>query len=70
MVIIPLILILVTYIDLWYYDLAIIFIWTWLYIILCIDVLTLALKILDLYSSVLPSLGRIEVVIPTIVLAC
>ena len=46
MVIIALILILVTYIDLWYYDLAVIFIWTWLYIILCIDVLTLALKFL------------------------
>ena len=44
MVIIALILILVTYIDLWYYDLAVIFIWTWLYIIICNDVLTLALK--------------------------
>ena len=41
MVIIALILILVTYIDLWCYDQAVIFIWTWLYIILCIDVLTL-----------------------------
>ena len=40
MVIIALILILVTCINLWYHDLAVIFIWTWLYIVLCIDVPT------------------------------
>ena len=68
MVIIALILILVTCINLWYHDLAVIIIWTWLYLVLCIDVY-LDLEVLDLYSLVLPSLGRIEVVISTIVLA-
>ena len=40
MVIIALILIFVTCIDLWYHDLAVIIIWTWLYLVLCIDVPT------------------------------
>ena len=38
--------------------------------VLCIDCPYLDLEVPDLYSLVLPSLGRIEVVIPTIVLAC
>ena len=46
MVIIALILILVTCINLWYHDLAVIFIWTWLYIVLCIDVPAQNLKFL------------------------
>ena len=37
---------------------------------LCIDVPTLTLKFLIYTHWFLPSLGRIEVVIPTIVLAC
>ena len=40
MVIIALILIFVTCINLWYHDLAVIIIWTWLYIVLGIDVPT------------------------------
>ena len=40
MVIISLILIFVTCINLWYHDPAVIIIWTWLYLVLCIDVLT------------------------------
>ena len=40
MVIIALILIFVTCIYLWYHDLAVIIIWTWLYLVLCIDVPT------------------------------
>ena len=40
MVIIALLLIIVTCINLWYHDLAIIMIWTWLYLVLCIDVLS------------------------------
>ena len=40
MVIIALILIFVTCINLWYHDLAVIIIWTWLYLVLCIDVPT------------------------------
>ena len=46
MVIIALILILVTCINLWYHDLAVIIIWTWLYLVLCIDVLTETWKFL------------------------
>ena len=40
MVIIALILIIVTCINLWYHDLVVIIIWTWLYLVLCIDVPT------------------------------
>ena len=70
MVIIALILILVTCINMWCHDLAVIIIWTWMYLYLCIDVPTLTLKFLIYTHWFLPSLGRIEVVVPTIVLDC
>ena len=40
MVIIALILIFVTCINMWCHDLAIIIIWTWMYLVLCIGVPT------------------------------
>ena len=40
MIIIALILIFVTCSNLWYHDLAVIIIWTWMYFVLCIDVPT------------------------------
>ena len=46
MVIIALILIFVTCINMWCYDLAVIIIWTLMYLYLCIDVPTLTLKFL------------------------
>ena len=69
MVIIALILVFVTCISMWCHDLAVIIIWTWMYLYYVLMSL-LRLEVPNLYPLVLPSLGRIEVVIPTIVLAC
>ena len=66
MVIIALMIIFVTCISIWCHDLAVIYICG----LGCIDMMYVCpypnLEVLDPYSFVLPSLGRIEVIIPTI----